>query len=129
MSGVGQVIDAFRLVLAAGAARVLSQDFYEFREFFGFDALLQFFGKLDFQLLPRGVFDPAATGILVAIGKGNVGLDVEDWRAVAQVCTKHVDDGSGLAVLYAIDFHAGETYRIGPKGAACGKNAYALGAA
>ena len=32
------------------------------------------------------------------------------------------------AVLDAIDFHAGETYRIGPKGAARGKNAYALGA-
>lgn len=50
-------------------------------------------------------------------------------RPVAQVCAKHVDDGPGLVVLYAIDFHAGETYRIGPKGAARGKNAYALGAA
>ena len=123
------MIDAFRLVLAAGAAWVLSQDFYESWEFFGFDALLQFFGKLDFQLLPRGVFDPATTGILVAISKGDVGLDVEDRRTVAQVCAKHVDDGPGLVVLYAIDFHAGETYRIGPKGAARGKNAYALGAA
>ena len=65
----------------------------------------------------------------MAIGKGDVGLDVEDWRTVAQVCAKHVDDGPGLVVLYAIDFHAGETYRIGPKGAARGKNAYALGAA
>ena len=122
------MIDAFRLVFAAGAAWVLSQDFYESREFFGFDAPLQLFRKLDFQLLPRGVFDPAAGGICMAIGKGDVRLDVEDRRPVAQVCAKHVDDGPGLAVLYAIDFHAGETYRIGSKGAACGKNAYALGA-
>ena len=65
----------------------------------------------------------------MAIGKGNVGFDVENRRPVAQVCAKHVDDGPGLAVLNAIDFHAGETYRIGPKGAARGKNAYAFGAA
>lgn len=35
--------------------------------------------------------------------------------------------GPASAVLNAIDFHAGETYRIGPKGAARGKNAYAFG--
>lgn len=93
----------------------------------GRNHLLQRLWKLDIELLPWHIFNPAAGLIQVAVRKRNVGLDVIDGRAVAQVDPQHMDDGGVVGKLNTIELAAGETDGIGAKRAARGKYAHALG--
>ena len=79
------MIDAVWLVLAARAARVLAKDLDQAEELCGRDHILQCLRKLNIELLPRSILDPASGRIRVAVRKRNVGLDVVDGRTVAQV--------------------------------------------
>ena len=42
----------------------------------------------------------------MAVGEGDIGLDVEDRRAVAQVGPEDVQHGPGVGALYPIELHA-----------------------
>ena len=123
------MIHALGLVLAAGAARVLVQHLDETCEFGRGNDLAQLGGEIDLELLPWRAVDPTARGIGMAVGEGDVGLDVENRRAVAQVRGEHVDHGGAVDDFDAVELHAGQTDGIGPKGAARGKDATTLGAA
>ena len=79
------MIGAVWLVLAARAARILAKDLDQTGELCRRDHILQRLRELDVELLPRSVLDPAAGRIRVTVRKRNVGLNVVDGRAVAQV--------------------------------------------
>ena len=79
------MIDAVWLVLAARAARILAKNLDQAGELCGRDCVLQRLRELDVELLPRSVLNPAARCIRVAVRKRNVGLNVVDGRAIAQV--------------------------------------------
>ncbi len=64
----------------------------------------------------------------MAVGKGNVGLDVIDGRAIAQVSAPNMDDGAALGKLNALQLHAGKANGVGPKRAARGEYAHPLAA-
>ena len=93
----------------------------------GRNHLLQRLWKLDIELLPWHIFNPAAGRIRVAVRKRNVGLDVVDGRAVAQIGSQHMDDGAVVGKLDTIELDADKTDGIGAKRTARGKSAHALG--
>ena len=115
-----------RLVLAARAPRVLAQHLDKAQKFRGRHLSLQAFRKIHVQLAPRHRVDEAARRIGVAVGEKNVGLDVEDGRAVAQIGSEHVDDGTGVGKLHAIDFHARKPDGVRAKRTTGGEHAHAL---
>ena len=116
-------------MFAAGAPRVLAQHLRQAGQLAGGHFGLQLLGKVDVKLMPGRVFDPSAAGVWVAVGERDVGLDVVDGRAVAQVRAQHVDDGAGVHELHAVEFHARQSDGIRAERAACGEHAHALGAA
>ena len=127
--GECHAVHAFGLVLAAGAARVLAQHLDDPGDLVGGHARAQLFGEVDVQLAPRVLVSPAPVRVGMAIGEGDVGLDVEDGRAVAQVGAAHVDDGAFRRALDALELHAAQTQGIRAEGAARGEHADALRAA
>ena len=125
--GVGQVVDTIGLVLATSAARILAKNLDQAGQLCGRDLVLQCLCKLDVELLPRVVLDPAARCVRMTVRKRNVGLDVVDRRAVAKVGAQHMDDGTVVGELNAIELYTGKADGIGAKRATCGKHAHALG--
>ena len=123
------MVDAVWLVFATRAARILTKDLDQPGELCGRDHLLQRLRELDIELLPRRILNPAARCIRVAVRKRNVGLNVVDGRAVAQIGSQHMNDGTVVGKLHAVELDAGETDRIRAKRTACGKHAHALGPA
>ena len=123
------MVNAVWLVLAARAAWILAKDLDQAGELCGKDHILQRLRELDVELLPRRVFNPAAGRIRVTVGKRNVGLDIVDGRAVAQVGPQHMDDGAIVSELDTIELDAGEPNGIRAKRTARGKHAHALGSA
>ena len=96
--GVSQMVNAVWLVLAARAARILAKDLDQAGELCGRDHILQRLWKLNIELLPRSTLNPAAGRIRVAVRKRDVGLDIVDGRAVAQIGPQHMD-----CLLYTSD--------------------------
>ena len=123
------MIDAVWLVLAARAARVLAKDLDQAEELCGRDHILQCLRKLNIELLPRSILDPASGRIRVAVRKRNVGLDVVDGRTVAQVGPQHMDDGAIVGELDTIKLDAGEPDGIRAKRTARGKHSHTFGSA
>ena len=82
----------------------------------GRNHLLQRLWKLDIELLPWHIFNPAAGRIRVAVRKRNVGLDVVDGRAVAQIGSQHMDDGTVVGKLDTIELDADKTVGLGRNG-------------
>ena len=121
------MIDAVWLVFAARAARILAKNLNQAGKLCGRDHVLKRLRELDVELLPRRAFNSAARCIRVAVGKRNVGLNVVDGRAVAQVAPQHMDDRTIVGELNTIELDAGETDGIRAKRAARGKYAHALG--
>ena len=121
------MVNAAWLVFATRAARILAKDLDQAGELCGRDHLLQRLWKVNIELLPRRILNPAAGRIRVAVRKRNVGLDIVDGRAVAQVRSQHMDDGAVVGKLDTIELDAGKTDGIGAKRAARGKYAHALG--
>ena len=68
------MVNAVWLVFAARTARILAEHLDQAGELFRRDHILQRLRKLDVELLPRRVFNPAARCIRVAVRKRNVGL-------------------------------------------------------
>ena len=89
--------------------------------------ILQRLREPNVEFPPQGILNPAAGHIRMAVRKRNVGLDVIDGRAVAQVGPQHMDDGTVVGKLDTIELDAGETDGIGAKRTARGKYAHALG--
>lgn len=116
-------------MLAAGAARILLQDLDEPGKLRLGDVHTQAVGELDLKLVPRGALDPAARGVGMAVREGDVGLDVVDGRAVAQVRGEHVNLRAGVGQLDAVELHAREAQRVRAEGAPRREHAAALGAA
>ena len=65
--GVCQVVNAVRLVLTSSTARILTKDLDQAGQLCGRDLVLQRLRKLNVELLPRGVFNPAARRIRMAV--------------------------------------------------------------
>lgn len=93
----------------------------------GRNHLLQRLWEVNVELLPRRILNPAAGRVRVTVRKRNVGLDVIDGRAVAQVDPQHMDDGAVVGKLNTIELDADKTDGIGAKRTARGKYAHALG--
>ena len=107
----------------------MAQDLNQAGELCGRDHILQRLRELDVELLPRSILNPAAGRIRVTVRKRNVGLNVVDGRAVAQIGPQHMDDGAIVGELDAIELDAGKPNGIRAKRTARGKHAHALGSA
>ena len=79
--------------------------------------------------MPGRLVNEATCCFGVAIGKGDVGLDVEDGRVVAQIGSQNVDDRTVFGVLNVVELYAGESQRVRAEGAARCKDTHALYAA
>ena len=74
----------------------------------------------------KGV-DKAAAGLGMAVGKGNVGLDVEDGGAVHEVGPLDMEHGSvGSMEVDGEESYGGESQRIGTEGRPGGPHTYSL---
>lgn len=102
------MIDAVWLVLAARAARILAKNLDQTGELCGRDHVLKSLRELNIELLPRSILNPAARCIRVTVRKRNVGLNVVDGRAVAQVGPQHMNDGAIIGELDTIELDAGK---------------------
>ena len=124
------MIDAVGLMLASGTARILAQNFdktFELRCLRKrYKTRAQLIGKIDFELMPGCVLDPSSRGLRMAVREGNIGLDVINGRAVAQVRSQHVNDGALRRQLHMIKLYAGKTYRIGTERASRSEDAAPL---
>lgn len=125
-AGIGKMVETLGFVLAAGAARVLAKHLDKPGQLCGRDVFLQRLWEVDLELLPGVLLDEAADGVGMAVGEGDVGFDVVDRRAIAQVRPEDVDDRALVRELDVVEFHAGEADGIGSEGTACGKQAHAL---
>ena len=77
------------------------------------------------QVVELGLCREAPGGVRVAVGVGDVGLDVVDGGAVHQVGAPHDEDGADVRpVLDGFQLDAGQSQRIGPEGRAGGKYAH-----
>ena len=71
--------------------------------------------------------DKAAAGSRMAVGIGNVGLDVENGRAIHQVGSTHVyHRPAGRVPLHMIETHRREADAVGTEWRARGKHPYPL---
>ena len=63
--------------------------------------------EVHLELVPLVGFDPAVAGFGLGIGKGQVGLDVVDGRAVHHVGADHVQRGSPAAIgIFLVELYA-----------------------
>ena len=77
------------------------------------------------QVVELSLCREACGGVRVAVGVGDVGLDVVDGGAVHQVGAPHDEDGADVRpVLDGFQLDAGQSQRIGPEGRAGGKYAH-----
>ena len=82
-------------------------------------------GEIDEAVMARGVDEPpVACGM--AVGEGDVGLDVEIGAAITQVRGEHVDSGGAVDDFDAVKLHAGRT-GLGRKGLRVAKTPRTLG--
>lgn len=99
---VGKMIPAFGFMPAARAAWVLTQHSKEAFALFFRNGLQQFSGAVNGELLPRCFVDEAALRVGVAIGKGNVGLYIENRRTIAQIGARNMNNRAVFSELYAL---------------------------
>ena len=80
----------------------------------------------DVEVVHLGLAREALGGVGVAVGVGNIGLDVVDGGAVHEVGSPHDEDGAHVGTnLDFFQLDAGQAQRIGPEGRAGGENAHA----
>ena len=94
------------VVLAARPPRILPQHFDQAGEFGGVDRFAKLIGEVDCKLVPRCVFYPSAVGVGMAIGEGDIGLDIENWRAISQVGPEDVQHGARVRAFHSVELHA-----------------------
>ena len=104
--GVGKVVYARGVVLASRAPRVLPQHLDEAGELVLLDRFAKLVREVDRKLVPRRVFDSSAAGFRMAVGEGDIGLDVENRRAVSQIGPEDVQHGPGVGSFHPIELHA-----------------------
>ena len=86
------------------------------------DPLQQVRGDNDLQGLSGGDGGKAAKGFRVAVGIGNVGLDVQNGGAVHQVGPLDPEHRALGGLADACQLHAGQGDGVGPEGGAGGKD-------
>ncbi len=127
MPCISQVIHALGLMFTAGTARILAEYLDESRKLVCFYACAQLIRELNLKLLPRSALNPASARIRVTIRKGNVGLDIQNRRTIAQVSASHVYDRAVRRDFHTLKLYARKSNGIGPKGTTRGKHAHTLG--
>ena len=96
----------------------------------GFPAVLRHFfqqlgGNDDLQRFPRRDSGEAPQGFRVAVGVGNVGLDVQNGRSVHQIGAQDPQHGAPVRrPLHSRQLYAGEGNGVGPEGRAGGEHAH-----
>ena len=105
----GHAVEALRVVVVAGT-RVLSQHLAQGSLLIGREEGGDVGRDDDVEGLPDMGVDETAAGIGMGIGIGHVWLDVVDGRAVHQVGTENVDDGTEVGrQLHLIYIYARES--------------------
>ena len=117
-------IDAFWVFLIAGT-RVESQHFSQRSQFFIGKALAKGFWYYHFQFLPLRVIHETTSSLRVAIGIGDIRLDIVDRGSVHQVCSLYIDKWAEFLVFYnLVDAYTRESETIGTERRAGGKYAH-----
>ena len=102
-------VDALRIVMITGTG-VLGQHLAHGSLLIGREEAGDVGRDDDIEGLPDMGVDETAAGIGMGIGIGHVGLDVVDGRAVHQVGTENVDDGTEVGrQLHLIYIYARES--------------------
>ena len=113
-------------VVLVGRPRVVGKALLQACPFFLGDFGEKLLGKAYAEGVSLVRFRITCRGFRMAIGEGQVGLDIENGSSVQQVRSRNDEDIALVgSVFYAYKLYAGQAYGVGAKGGTAGENAHA----